>query len=247
MVSPQAGREAVGILMAERRMGVTRACGLVGISRSLLAYRPRRTHPEGLRERIGEIALANRRYGYRRVHVLLRREGWHINHKRSHRRYREAGLQVRKRARKRIVQGERTPLQQARGPNESWSMDFVADALANGRRIRCLTLVDDFTKECPARLSHLSPAPEGACAGRAGAAPQANWIALHIPPDRRVAIAEVVVVLPRLGIVILARQYSELDSLPPCTPLRIITDAEVRPPASRRSRGEDAPDALSKA
>ena len=101
-MSPQARREAVGILMAERQMGVTRACGLVGISRSLLAYRPRRREPAGLRERIGEIALAKRRYGYRRVHVLLRREGWQINHKRTHRLYREAGLQVLKRSRKRI-------------------------------------------------------------------------------------------------------------------------------------------------
>jgi putative transposase len=90
------------------------------------------------------------------VHVLLRREGWEINPKRTHRLYREAGLQVRKRSRKRIVHGERTPLQQARRPNESWSMDFVADALANGRRIRCLTLVDDFTKECLATVPDTS-------------------------------------------------------------------------------------------
>lgn len=151
-MSPQARREAVGILMAERQMGVTRACGLVGISRSLLAYRSRRQVPEGLRKRIGEIVATKRRYGYRRIHVLLRREGWKINHKRTHRLYREAGLQVRRRSRKRIVQGERTPLVAARRPNESWSMDFVADALANGRRIRCLTLVDDFTKECLATV-----------------------------------------------------------------------------------------------
>ena len=155
-MSSQARREAVGILMAERQMGVTRACGLVGISRSLLAYRSRRQTPEGLRERIGEIAAAKRRYGYRRVHVLLRREGWTVNHKRTHRLYREAGLQVRKRARKRIVFGERTPLPQAGRPNESWSMDFVADSLANGRRIRCLTLVDNFTKECLAIVADTS-------------------------------------------------------------------------------------------
>jgi putative transposase len=152
----QARREAVGILMAERQMGVTRACGLVGISRSLFAYRPRRQVPEGLRERIGEIATTKRRYGYRRIHVLLRREGWTINHKRTHRLYREAGLQVRKRARKRILHGERSPLVAARRPNESWSMDFVSDALASGRRIRCLTLVDDFTKECLATVPDTS-------------------------------------------------------------------------------------------
>lgn len=152
MVSPQARREAVEILMAERQFGVSRACGLVGISRSLFAYRSRRAAPEGLRERITEIATQKRRYGYRRIHVLLRREGWRINHKRTHRLYQEAGLQVRRRRRKRIVMGERTPIERARGPNESWSMDFVADSLADGRRVRCLAVVDDFTRECVAAV-----------------------------------------------------------------------------------------------
>lgn len=152
MVSPQARREAVNILMAERQMGVTRACGLVGISRSLLAYRSRREVPQGLRERIHEIASQKRRYGYRRIHVLLWREGWTVNHKRTHRLYCEAGLQVRRRRRKRIVMGERTPIERARGPNESWSMDFVADSLADGRRLRCLAVVDDFTRECVATV-----------------------------------------------------------------------------------------------
>lgn len=138
--------------MAERQMGVTRACGLVGISRSFLAYRSRREPLQGLRERIRAIAETKRRYGYRRIHVMLLREGWQINHKRTHRLYREAGLQVRRRNRKRIIHGERTPLSRARKPNESWSMDFVSDALADGRRVRCLTLVDDFTKECLATV-----------------------------------------------------------------------------------------------
>lgn len=151
-MSPQARREAVGVLMAERQMGITRACGLVGISRSLYGYRSRRDAPQGLRERIHEIALEKRRYGYRRIHVLLKREGWAINHKRTHRLYCEAGLQVRRRRRKRIVMGERTPLERARGPNQSWSMDFVADSLANGRRVRCLAVVDDFTRECVATV-----------------------------------------------------------------------------------------------
>ena len=96
-MSPQARRESVEILMAERQFEVSRACGLVGISRSLFAYRSRRATPEGLRERITEIAAQKRRYCYRRIHVLLRREGWEINHKRTNRLYREAGLQVRRR------------------------------------------------------------------------------------------------------------------------------------------------------
>ncbi len=134
--------------MAERQYGITRACGLVGISRSLFEYRSRRDPPGELLERIKAIATQKRRYGYRRIHVLLRREGWRVNHKRTHRLYSQAGLQVRKRRRKRMVMGERTPIERARGPNESWSMDFVADSLANGRRVRCLAVVDDFTREC---------------------------------------------------------------------------------------------------
>lgn len=80
MVSPQARREAVDVLMEEHHYGVTRACGLMGISRSLYRYRPRRSPCPRLRARIGEIAAARRRYGYRRIHVLLKREGWTVNH-----------------------------------------------------------------------------------------------------------------------------------------------------------------------
>lgn len=138
--------------MADRQMGIIRACGLVGISRSLFGYRTRREVPEGLRERINEIALEKRRYGYRRIHVLLKREGWAINHMRTHRLYREAGLQVLRRRRKRLVQDESTPFDRARGPNQNWSMDFVADALANSRRVRCLAVFDDFTRECVAAV-----------------------------------------------------------------------------------------------
>lgn len=83
MVSPQARREAVGILSAERGLGVTRACGLMGISRSLYRYASCRSPALELRSRIAELAAMKRRYGYRRIHVLLRREGWSVNHKRT--------------------------------------------------------------------------------------------------------------------------------------------------------------------
>lgn len=148
MVSPQAKREVVGVLMKERQMGITRACGLVGISRSLYRYESRRPSDEGIRSRMLEIAGQKRRYGYQRIHVLLRREGIEINHKRTLRLYREEGLQVRRRKRKRITAMERNPLPQPKAPNLSWSMDFVMDSLADGRRVRCLNIVDDYTKEC---------------------------------------------------------------------------------------------------
>jgi putative transposase len=129
---------------------VTRACGLAGISRSLYAYRSRRPDGVRLRQRICDLAGEKRRYGYRRIHVLLRREGWPVNRKRTYRLYREAGLAVRRRKRKRIGPFERKPLPIPSAVNRSWSMDFVCDGLCDGRKLRCLTIVDDYSRECPA-------------------------------------------------------------------------------------------------
>lgn len=150
MVSPQAKREAVTVLMAERDFGVTRACGLAQLSRSLYRYRSRLPDCAALRERLMAIAAEKRRYGYRRVYLRLRREGWLVNRKRVYRLYREAGLAVRRRKRKRIGPFERKPLPKPLAANLSWSMDFVSDGLADGRRLRCLTIVDDCTRECVA-------------------------------------------------------------------------------------------------
>ncbi len=150
MVSPQAKREAVTVLMTERDFGVTRACGLAQLSRSLYRYRSRRADCTALRARMLEIAGEKRRYGYRRVYRRLRREGWAVNRKRVYRMYREAGLAVRRRKRKRIGLVERKPLPKPQAANLSWSMDFVSDGLADGRRLRCLNIVDDCTRECVA-------------------------------------------------------------------------------------------------
>jgi putative transposase len=126
-----------------------RACRLVGLSRTTLrrviVEEPATT---SLRARIIDLAHARRRFGYRRIHDLLRREGVKANHKRVYRLYREAALSVRKRRRRKLVMLDRPVLQASIGPNETWSIDFVMDALANGRRIKCLTVVDDFTREC---------------------------------------------------------------------------------------------------
>ncbi len=148
MVSPQARRAAVTMLMTERALGVTRACGLVGISRSLFRYEPRDSGNRALQERLVELAGEKRRYGYRRLHVLLRREGVLVNKKRTYRLYRDAGLAVRRRRRRPIGATERRPLAKPAEPNVSWSMDFVSDGLVNGRRLRCLNIVDDCTREC---------------------------------------------------------------------------------------------------
>ena len=152
MVSPQAKREAVTMLMTERDFGVTRACGLV--QRLPIAVSVPKS-PAGLRgllrERIDEIAAEQAPVwlsaGTRACCVA--RAG-QVNRKRIYRLYREAGLAVRRRKRKRIGPYERRPLPKPSVANLSWSMDFVSDGLADGRRLRCLTIVDDCTRECVA-------------------------------------------------------------------------------------------------
>ena len=135
-------------MMTAHGFGITRSCGLIGMSRSLYRYEAKRPDDEALKLRLTALAGQKRRYGYRRLHVLLCREGWAINWKRTYRVYREAGLAVRRRKRKRIAGVERQPKVIALAPNISWSMDFVSDGFVDGRRIRCLNIVDDFTKEC---------------------------------------------------------------------------------------------------
>jgi putative transposase len=126
-----------------------RACRLVGLSRTTLR-RVLEEQPQtiALKARIVDLAHARRRFGYRRIHDLLRREGVQANHKRVYRLYREASLSVRKRRRRKLVMVDRQALHVPSAPNEVWSIDFVMDSLASGRRLKCLTIVDDFTREC---------------------------------------------------------------------------------------------------
>ena len=125
-----------------------RACGLVGITRWINRYQSRRDHQSDLRMRLRELAESRVRYGYRRLTVLLRREGRMVNAKRVYRLYREEGLQVRTKLRaKRAVQ-PRVPLSGSVRPNQRWSMDFVSDRFADGRWFRILTVVDQYTREC---------------------------------------------------------------------------------------------------
>ena len=103
-----------------------------------------------LRVRLRDLAAVRVRYGYRRLHVLLRREGWKVNHKLVYRIYKEEGLEVRTKTRRKRISALRVVLPAARMPKERWSMDFVSDSLHDGRRFRVLTLVDHFTRESPA-------------------------------------------------------------------------------------------------
>jgi putative transposase len=135
-------------MSARTEISERRACRLVGISRTVLHYEPKMSEDNVvLEERIRELAAERRRFGYRRIHALLRREGRQANHKRVHRIYRGAGLAVARRRKRFRVSVEREPLLLPTRPNEVWSMDFVMDALSSGRRLKCLTIVDDFTKE----------------------------------------------------------------------------------------------------
>ena len=147
-MSPTARRGAVRQIQGQFDVSERRACRLVGVGRSTTRYQP---HPHGaeaaLRQRLYELATERRRFGYRRLHVLLQREGHVVNHKRVARLYREAGLTVRRRGRKRSVAIPRGGVARPAGPHGQWSLDFVSDALAWGRRIRLLTVRDTFTRE----------------------------------------------------------------------------------------------------
>lgn len=125
-----------------------RACRLAGLSRDAYRHPPQPTAPtQALSVRIMELAQVRRRFGYRRLHDLLDEEFPGVNHKKFYRLYREANLAVRRRRKVRRPPAERQPLMRADGPNAVWSMDFVSDALANGRRLKCLTIADDFSRE----------------------------------------------------------------------------------------------------
>jgi putative transposase len=132
-------------------VSVRRACSVLRAERSSYHYKARRRSQAVLSKRIKEIAETRVRYGYRRIHVLLRREGWNVNAKRLWRLYREMGLQLRNKSPKRRVKAnQREGRASAIGPNDIWAMDFVHDQLFDGRKIRVLTIVDSFTRLSPA-------------------------------------------------------------------------------------------------
>jgi putative transposase len=133
-----------------------RACLIVGADRSTVRYRSRRPDDASLRLRLRELAAERRRFGYRRLHVLLRREGETLNRKKTQRLYREEGLSVRRRRGRKRAIGTRAPILVEARPNARWSIDFVHDQLASGRRLRILNILDDVTKECLAAVADTS-------------------------------------------------------------------------------------------
>jgi putative transposase len=145
--------EAIGI-------ATKRACRLLALQRSTFYKKSTRRDETVLRLRLRDLAQARPRprYGYRRLHILLQREGWHLGHNRVHRLYRLEGLTLRQRRKKKYAARIRTAPPKPLKPNERWSMDFVSDALSTGRRIRIFTLVDCYTRECLAlHVEHSLP------------------------------------------------------------------------------------------
>lgn len=156
MVTPAARREAAAHLGRVHGVSQRRACQTIGADRSSIRYRRRRPDDGSIRTRLREIAAVRRRFGYRRLHVLLRREGLLLNHKKLRRLYAEERLQVRRRGGRKRALGTRAPLTLPEGPNQRWSLDFLHDQLSDGRRFRILALVDDFTRECLALVADTS-------------------------------------------------------------------------------------------
>jgi hypothetical protein len=157
-LKPARARRLVDYLRTSYRISIRRACGALRFDRSTYHYKHRRPEQASLRKRIRELSEARVRYGHRRIHVLLRREGWTVNHKRTRRLYREEGLQLRRKTPKRKVSAKRREDRViAAAANDCWSMDFLSDQLFDGRKIRVLTIVDNFTRVSPAidvRLSY---------------------------------------------------------------------------------------------
>ncbi len=132
----------------EKGYSQRRACVLVGIEPKTYRYTSRRPEDTATRSRLRELANERRRFGYRRLHILLKREGVSLNHKKLFRLYREERLTVRRRSGRKRALGTRAPMAIPQGPNQRWSLDFVSDVLADGRRFRVLVVVDDFSREC---------------------------------------------------------------------------------------------------
>lgn len=157
-------------------MSERRACSIVGADRSTIRYRSRRNDDALLRGRLRELATERRRFGYRRLHVLLRQEGYVVNHKRTQWLYREEGLSVRRRrCRKRAV-GTRAPMVVEARPNVRWSLDFVHDQMASGQRFRVLNVIDDVTKQCLAAI------PDTSISGKRVARELSTLVARHGRP-----------------------------------------------------------------
>ncbi len=147
-MTPEAKREAVAHLVACHEVSQRRACEVLQADRSAVRYQSKRGNDAELRETIKRVSSERKRFGYRRIHVMVEREGFKVNHKKLRRIYREEGLQVRKRGGRKRALGTRQPMIVPEAINQRWSLDFVSDAFTDGRRLRIFAVVDDYSREC---------------------------------------------------------------------------------------------------
>ncbi len=148
MVTPDEKRRAVAHLVDCFEVSERRACETAGADRSMVRYQSKRGDDATLRDAIKRVSAERKRFGYRRIHVMVEREGFHVNHKKLRRIYREEGLQVRKRGGRKRALGTRRPMIVPEAINQRWSLDFVSDAFTDGRRLRIFAVVDDYSREC---------------------------------------------------------------------------------------------------
>jgi len=156
VVTPVVKREAVVHLKTNFEVSERRACRVLDIDRSLVRYQSTRPSDEVLRARLKELSFIRKRFGCRRLHILLEREGYHLNHKKLRRLYQEEGLSVRKRVGRKRAIGTRSPIVVPSRVNERWSLDFVSDSFMDGRRFRMLCIIDDYSRECLALVADTS-------------------------------------------------------------------------------------------
>lgn len=135
------------MFIEEHRLSERRACHLVGANRSTVRYTSRKAQSEDLKQEIKEVAMEHRRYGYRRIHLVMKRRGKKINHKKIYRIYKELGLKVLKRGGRKRAIGDRKIERLITRANQCWALDFVHDSLSNGRKLRLLTVMDTYTRE----------------------------------------------------------------------------------------------------
>lgn len=155
-MTPGARREAVAHARAAFDLSERGACAILGFDRTSVRYRSGRGGDADLRGRLRALAGERRRFGWRRLMILLAREGIEPNHKKLRRVYAEERLQVRRRGGRKRALGTRAPMAIPQEPNQRWSLDFVSDALTDGRRFRMLAVVDDHTRECLALVADTS-------------------------------------------------------------------------------------------
>jgi putative transposase len=139
--------------IGQKSYSQAKACALIGLAPKTYRYVSKRQEDAAIRKRLRELAHERRRFGYRRLHLLLGREGIRLNRKKLHRLYKEERLTVRKRGGRKRALGTRAPMAVPQGINQRWSLDFVSDALVDSRRFRILTVIDDFSRECLALVA----------------------------------------------------------------------------------------------